>query len=36
MDKRQDGRERLMAATAMYRDMDMTYWLDQAETALAG
>jgi len=29
--KREQGRERLTAATTMYREMDMQYWLEQAE-----
>jgi tetratricopeptide (TPR) repeat protein len=32
--KRERAREHLTTATAMYREMDMTYWLEQAETAL--
>ena len=30
-DKRQQGDEHLRAAIAMYREMDMRYWLTQAE-----
>ena len=31
--KRQEAQERLTTATAMYRDMDMRYWLEQVEAA---
>jgi hypothetical protein len=31
-----DAREHLIAATAMYREMDMRFWLDQAEAELRG
>jgi uncharacterized protein HemY len=30
-DKREHAREHLAAATTMYRDMGMTYWLEKAE-----
>jgi uncharacterized protein HemY len=30
-DKREQAREHLAAATTMYRDMGMTYWLEKAE-----
>jgi len=33
MDKRDDAREHLTIATTMYREMDMPFWLKQAETA---
>jgi hypothetical protein len=33
--KLQEAQEHLTAATAMYRDMDMTYWLEQAEAEQA-
>ena len=29
--KREQGRERLIAATTMYREMGMRFWLEQAE-----
>jgi hypothetical protein len=29
--KRQEAREHLTTATTMYRDMEMQFWLDQAE-----
>ena len=29
------GREHLATATAMYRDMGMTYWLEKAEAETA-
>jgi hypothetical protein len=38
-DKRDDAREHLTTATTMYREMGMTYWVEQAEAeirALAG
>jgi tetratricopeptide (TPR) repeat protein len=34
-DKREQARDHLTTATAMYREMDMRYWLEQAEAALA-
>jgi hypothetical protein len=33
-DKREQAREHLATATTMYRDMGMTYWLEQAEAEL--
>jgi hypothetical protein len=30
-DKREQAQEHLTTATTMYRDMGMTYWLEQAE-----
>jgi hypothetical protein len=30
-DKREQARETLTIATTMYREMGMTYWLEQAE-----
>ena len=33
-DKREDAREHLTTATTMYREMGMTYWVEQAEAAL--
>jgi hypothetical protein len=30
--QREQAQEHLTTATTMYREMDMTYWLDQAET----
>ncbi|HWT85185.1 MAG TPA: hypothetical protein VN177_05390, partial [Myxococcales bacterium] len=38
-DKRDDAREHLTTATTMYHEMEMTYWVEQAEAemrALAG
>ena len=29
--KREQAREHLMTATTMYREMDMRFWLEQAE-----
>jgi hypothetical protein len=34
-DPREPARTSLAAAMALYRDMDMTFWLSQAEAALA-
>jgi hypothetical protein len=31
-DKREQAQERLTIATTMYREMDMPYWLEKAET----
>jgi hypothetical protein len=31
---REQARERLSNATAMYREMDMPFWLEKAESAL--
>ena len=31
---RRQAQEHLTAATTMYREMDMTYWLRQAETEM--
>jgi tetratricopeptide (TPR) repeat protein len=33
-DKRQEAQEHLSTATTMYREMDMRFWLEQAETAM--
>jgi len=33
--KREEAAEHLTTATAMYREMDMTYWLEQAEAEIA-
>ena len=33
--EREQAREHLTAATTMYRDMDMRFWLNQAETEMA-
>ena len=33
--QRQQAHTELSTAIAMYRDMDMTFWLPQAEAALA-
>jgi hypothetical protein len=35
MDRREQARAELSAAIALYRTMDMTFWLPQAEAALA-
>jgi DNA-binding SARP family transcriptional activator len=35
-DKREQAQEHLPTATTMYRDMGMTYWLEQAETEMRG
>jgi hypothetical protein len=32
--QREQARDHLTTATTMYRDMDMRFWLEQAETAL--
>ncbi len=32
--KRQEAQEHLTTATTMYREMGMTYWLEQAEAEL--
>ena len=34
-DKREQAREHLTTATTMYREMDMRFWLEQAEVAMA-
>jgi len=33
-DKREQAREHLATATTMYREMDMRFWLEQAEAEL--
>jgi hypothetical protein len=33
--QREEARERLATATTLYREMDMRFWLEQAQTALA-
>jgi hypothetical protein len=33
-DKREQAQEHLRTATTMYRDMDMRFWLEQAEAEL--
>ena len=35
-DKREQGREHLTTATTMYREMDMGFWLEQAEAEMGG
>ena len=35
MGKPEQAQEHLATATTMYREMGMTYWLEQAETAMA-
>jgi class 3 adenylate cyclase/tetratricopeptide (TPR) repeat protein len=35
-DKREQAQEHLAMATTMYREMGMTYWLEQAEAEIAG
>ena len=32
--QREQAREHLIAATTMYREMDMRFWLEQAEAEL--
>ena len=32
--KRQEVQEHLVTATAMYREMDMRFWLEQAEAVM--
>jgi hypothetical protein len=34
--RRDPAQEHLRAATAMYREMDMRFWLEQAEGQLGG
>jgi len=34
--KRQEAQEHLTTATTMYRNMDMRFWLGQAEAELRG
>ncbi len=34
MGQREQAREHLAAATAMHREMDMRFWLEQAEAEL--
>jgi len=34
MGKREEAREHLTTATAMYREMDMRFWLEKAEAEL--
>jgi hypothetical protein len=36
MGKRDEAHEHLTTATTMYREMDMWFWLEKAEAALAG
>jgi hypothetical protein len=33
--KREQAQEQLAAATTMYREMGMTYWLEQAKAEIA-
>ena len=33
-DKREQAREHLTTATTMYREMDMRFWLEQADAEL--
>jgi hypothetical protein len=35
MDKRSEAQEHLTTAATMYREMDMRFWLEQAETQLS-
>ena len=35
MGKREQAQEHLTIATAMYREMGMTYWLEKAEAEFA-
>jgi hypothetical protein len=34
--KRHEAQEHLSTATTMYREMDMRFWLEQAEAEMAG
>jgi hypothetical protein len=34
--KRQEAQEHLTTATTMYREMDMRFWLEQAEAEMGG
>jgi hypothetical protein len=34
--KRQEAQEHLTTATTMYREMDMRFWLEQAEAEMRG
>ena len=34
LDRRQDAHERVTTAATMFREMDMRYWLDQAEAEM--
>ena len=34
--KREESREHLTTATAMYREMDMRFWLEKAEAEMRG
>lgn len=34
--KREQAQEHLTTATAMYREMDMSFWLEQAEAEMQG
>ena len=34
--KRDEAREHLITATTMYREMDMRFWLEQAEAEMGG
>jgi hypothetical protein len=34
--KREQSQEHLTTATTMYREMDMRFWLEQAERHIAG
>jgi tetratricopeptide (TPR) repeat protein len=34
--KREQAQEHLTTATTMYREMDMPYWLEQAEVEMSG
>jgi len=34
--KQQEAQEHLTTATTMYREMGMTYWLEQAELEMKG
>jgi hypothetical protein len=35
MEQRDQAQEHLTTATTMYREMDMTYWLEKAMTEIA-
>jgi uncharacterized protein HemY len=34
--EREQARQHLATATAMYREMEMTYWLEQVEAEMGG
>jgi hypothetical protein len=36
IEKRQQAQEHLATATTMYREMDMRFWLEQAQVEMGG